>query len=267
MKRCSSCEHTQEVGNFCGKCGAPLIDSNAVPSQEAHTEAASTIEPNQVPPARNVQPNEQIENIKVESKKYFNYFISQLKEPSAAEDDGAASFKNGLITVISYIILTAIAIYTSIQVTIPRGFGFESLAPSIFQMIISLGVFFALIFVVNITSIFVTSKLFSTNLTFQETFNKISKYYVVPSALSVVAIVLGILKSLGATTFVIITGFSIAFGIIPIFVMVKLLANESKGIDRFYAFIFYLLFNIVIVVIAMILIADSMVGEMLEYIL
>lgn len=266
MKTCSECQHMQEAGNFCGKCGTAFISATTNPAEEKHvTEAATTVEENARQPVHNTQTSEQIEAIKVESKKYFNYFLGQIKEPSAVEDDVSSSFKNGLISMITYFILTAIAVYTSMRGFIPGGYGFSDYGPTLIQVIFYVSLFFVIIFTINVTSVFLTSKFFSTNMSFKETFTQFSHYYVVPLALSLVAILFGLLKSIGTTTFLITASFSIAFAIIPVFVMIKLLTKESKGIDRFYAFLFYLVLNIVTIFIAILLIADSMIGEVLNY--
>lgn len=62
-------------------------------------------------------------------------------------------------------------------------------------------------------------------------------------------------------------GFVLAIGIIPIFVMVKLLSNTSKIIDNFYSFIFYLVVTAILTSIIFSFIIDSTIGDYLSFLI
>ena len=118
---------------------------------------------------------------------------------------------------------------------------------------------------INLLAIFVTSKHFSVIQSFKEIVSNIGGYFAIPVAFTIIGIFLALLKSLTIATFCIYIGGSIAYGLIRLFVMLKLLNKESKGMDSFYAFLFYLVFTFASGFILGMLIADSTIGEYLSY--
>lgn len=247
MKTCGVCKYTQAEGNFCGKCGEKL---DSVARQEVPRTIGES------------EKNEQFERLKEQSKKYFNYFMQQLKAPSAPITQNQSSFKNGLISIGLYVLLTAITIYLLIS-GVMADYSYYEL--SILQIILYAGIFFALIIGINVLAVFVTSKLFSINQKFKEVISKIGGYFAIPVVFSIIGIFLAILKSMSLATIFIYIGASLAFGIIPLFVMLKLLNTKTNSIDSFHAFLFYIVFTFVTGVFLGILIADSIIGELLSY--
>ena len=274
MKTCIACGHTQEEGNFCGKCGTNFeghagetvykqkVADNDV--SQAQLETAATQESSTH--VNESQKNEQLEKIKEQSKRYFDYFIQQLKSPSTQVNGGQTTFKNSLISIALYILLTIIAVYSLFKGLLG---GYDSFygyfGPSLFQLFVYMSIFFILLIGINLLAIFVTSKLFSVNQNFKEIIGNVGGYFAIPVVFSVIGILLAILKSLTIATFFIYIGVSIAFGLIPLFVMLKLLNIKSKRIDSFYAFLFYLFFTFVSGLLLGLLIADSAIGELLNY--
>lgn len=273
MKICSVCNHAQEEGKFCGKCGAPFT---AVETDQAQSETVATtetvepteasVQPHPVPPSaapqQPAEPNEQIEKLKTESKVFFSFFMQQLKSPSAHFNAVNASAKNSLISIILYILTTAIAVYALLR----SGFGFYGFGPSFIQTVFYVVVLAILVLVINALAVFVTSKLFSENLTFVEVLKKIGGFFALPILLSVVAMILALINSIGASTMLLYIGSMLAFGMIPTYVMIKLLSQKVKTIDGFYAFLFYTAFTVIVGFILILLIADSAIGDMVRYI-
>lgn len=267
MKSCPTCSHTQEDGNFCGKCGTPLSDhteQTSVPetvatNQEAvYSESHSTT--SQPEPT---QPNEQIEKLKTESKQFFSFLLQQLKSPSQHFNQVNSGIKNSLISISLYILLTAIAIFSIVRSLFGGGYGY--FGPSLVQVVFYLTLFSLLVLAVNLTAIFVTSKLFSESLTFGEVTRKVGGYYVLPIAFSLGSILLALIHSYTLSSIILYIGAILAFGTVPTFVMMKLLASKSKSVDGFYAFLFYIAFTAVIGFILGLLIMDSAIGELLGY--
>lgn len=75
---------------------------------------------------------------------------------------------------------------------------------------------------------------YSESLSFTNVISKIGDYYTLTIAIMVLDILLGLLKSFSYSTTMIYIGFALTIGIIPMFVMIKLLSNKSKNIDSFY---------------------------------
>lgn len=248
MKTCSTCGHVQNDGNFCGKCGGKL--ESQVGEQTAVT--THTEQPVQ-------QSSEQLEKIKEQSKMYFGYFVKQLKSPSSQSD-----MKNSLISIGLYILLTVIAVYTLLKNVLSNSWvGY--MGPSFFQILIYATIFFVVLIGISATAVFLTSKLFSENVKYTEVINKFGGYYVIPIILTVFGIVLSLIKSYTIAGMSIYLGLIIAFGLIPVFVMIRQLSLKSKGIDSFYAYMFYLVLNVIFGVIIGLFIADSAIGEIIDY--
>lgn len=248
MKTCSTCGHMQDEGNFCGKCGGKL-------ELQVGEQTAATVQAEQ--PIQ--QNNEQLEKIKEQSKMYLGYFVKQLKFPSIQSD-----MKNSFTSIGLYILLTVIAVYTLLRNVFDNSYvGY--MGPSFFQILIYATIFFVLVIVINATAVFLTSKLFSENVKFTEVITKFGGYYVIPILLTALGIVLSLVKSYTIAGMSIYLGLVIAFGLIPVFVIIRQLSLKSKGIDSFYAYLFYLGLNVLFGVIIGMFIADSAIGEMIGY--
>lgn len=248
MKTCSTCGHVQNDGNFCGKCGGKLEGAADV--------QAATVAQEQQPVQ---QSSEQLEKLKEQSKMYFGYFMQQLKTPS-----GQSDLKNSLISIGLYILLTVVAVYTLLKNLLDNSY-FGYMGPSFFQILIYATIFFVLLIGISATAVFLTSMLFSENMKFTEVINKFGGYYVIPIVLTVLGIVLSLVKSYTIAGMSIYIGLIIAFGLIPVFIMIRQLSLKSKGIDSFYAYMFYLILNVIFGVVIGLLIADSAIGEMISY--
>lgn len=268
MKRCTECNNTQAEGNFCGKCGGPLEvevaqtidprlpDSPVEPTQTTNEQTRHSEE-------RAAQNSEQLDQIKQHSKAYFAYFMQQLKSPSNHLHEGANQ-KNHLISVIVYIILTAISVYTLLNSAIGVSV-FNSYGPSFIQILLSTLVFLSIGIVMSVVAIYITSKLFSDALNFKTVLTKIGSYFALPILLSVAGIVLSIIGSNIIASFSIYIGVCLAVGLIPLYIMIKQLTLKTKGIDGFYAFLFYLVITAIVATIIGLFIMDSAVGDMMNY--
>lgn len=270
MKTCPQCGHMQADGNFCGKCGTPL------PAQETPVENQTEllvpheepvrkeyVEPTPPPVTEQpVQPNEQIEKLKGESKLYFSFFAQQLKAPSAHLNQLQSGLKNSLISLILYVVLTGLAVYTALRSLFDSSFGYGG--PSFISIIFYVALVTAIILAINVTAIFVTSKLFSENLSYVETIRRVCGFFVLPVALSAAALLFALVSSYTVSFLVLYLGAFLAFATAPIFVMITQLAKKSKSIDGFYAFLFYGAFIAIVGFFISIMIMDSAIGEVID---
>ncbi|GAB0169004.1 zinc ribbon domain-containing protein [Lysinibacillus sp. CTST325] len=268
MKNCLACGHAQDDGRFCGKCGAPI--ENAAQERAATTHSMSDEQPHSQytqTAQSTTQSNEQIELIKKNSKLYFNYFFEQLKMPSA-NFNVEATWKNSLASMIIYVVLTALSVYVLTKNIFSGGFGiFQSLSPSFIQVFFYMSLFISLLIAISVLGIFLTSKLFSESQSFTNVIRKIGNYYTLPIAFAVLSILFGLFQSFKYSIMMIYGGVALVIGIIPIFVMIKLLSNKSKTIDSFYGFIFYLIVAGILSKIIFSFIIDSAIGQYLNYLL
>ena len=176
MKTCSTCGHVQNDGNFCGKCGGKLKGL-----QRCKLRLLEEQQPVQ-------QSSEQLDKLKEQSKMYVGYFKQQLKTPT-----GQTDLKNSLISIALYILLTVLAVYSLMNQVFSSSYFFDG--PSFIQVFFYAAIFFIVLNGIGVTTVFLTSKFFSENLSFKEVINKFGGYYALPILFSVVGIVLAVLKS------------------------------------------------------------------------
>ena len=268
MKSCTVCNNTQASGNFCGKCGGPLesevaaTNNPATPNSFTQPTHTNIQQPSSTEVT--VQSNEQLDQLKEHSKAYFTYFVQQLKSPSTNAHE-VSNQKNHLTSLIVYMVLTAISIYSLLNSTIGAS-AFSIVTPSFFQILLYSIIFLAILIGVSLVSIYITSKLFSDTLTFKNILSKIGSYFALPITLSAVGILLSILGSNLIASFSVYIGICLAVGLTPLYVMIKQLQIKTKGIDGFYAFLFYLIVTAIIGAIIGVFIMDSTIGDMLDYI-
>ena len=268
MKTCPQCGHMQTDGKFCGKCGTPLPEATI--TEDNSTETAATYqeavhhEPTEPTPATSAsaQPNEQIEKLKGESKQYLGFFLQQLKTPSAHLHHVQSGLKNSVISIILYIVLTGFAVYTMIRPFSDIGFGY--VGPSFVSIIFYSALVTALILAIQVTAIFVTSKLFSENFSYTEAIRKVCGFLVLPIVLSAAALLLALISSYTVSGLVLYLGIVLAFGTAPMFVMITQLAQRTKSIDGFYAFLFYCAFVGIVGFFISLMIMDSAVGDVID---
>lgn len=273
MKVCEACGHTQETGNFCGKCGTKLIENKSLQVHAADEEAATYADRGQEPvqqtqqqditPEQPSQKSEQIEKIKQDSKLYWNFFLTQLQKPSGHLSK-SKDVQNGVISMILFILITVIALYTIVKKLFGTSYFFEDMVPSFFQMLLSVSLAILIMVGINLLSLFVTTKLFSENLSFTTLISQLGGFYVIPIILSSLGLFFSLIKSFQIASLVLYLGLFVAIGLIPVFIILRQLQREVKSIDRFYAFLFYLVVTLALFWIVILIFADSTLGEFIS---
>ncbi|MCP3027931.1 zinc ribbon domain-containing protein [Halobacillus sp. A5] len=91
--KCSSCQHEQPAGNFCGVCGTPFSQVEAA----SPTTALATVE----------TPNGAMKNV----RNYWNDSLRYIRQPLEAFRTPASGFTQGVITLLLYMVSFTLSLY------------------------------------------------------------------------------------------------------------------------------------------------------------
>lgn len=272
MKKCISCGNEQEAGKFCGKCGAPFDEAvEAASVESSNLEATATIEQANVAPA---QPNEHVEKVKDQSKKFWNYFLKYIKNPSEIFATGEKEFAHALTSMILFAFILGITVYVSISSftrTTMSGFGdFGELfmeqysGPPFFTVFGSIFIFTLLSMALVVLAILITGKLFGPGSSWKKIVSYYGTHLLASSVLAIIGFLLILVKSYVFGNIVLVLSFSLALSIIPLFIVTKLLHTASKNVDKFYGYLLYIVLFAIIYGIFITIIADSSIGQVVN---
>ncbi|CAM4117103.1 Yip1 family protein [Lederbergia lenta] len=269
---CTSCQHEQNTGNFCGKCGNKLVDQDAEKiSAETVTTATQQSAATGDHVAQPTQPNVHIEKVKDTSKKYWSYFTHYMKQPARIFENQQQEFVNGVISIGIFAFLIGIILYSFVQSVARSTFGSygsllmkEYAGPTFFTAFGSVFIFTIICMILVTFSLFIIGKFFGPGYTYKEIVSHYGTHLIPFILLLVISFILILLKSYvaGNALLSIVLLFSII--ILPLYIVGKYLAQKSSLIDPLYAFIIYIvLFGILFSIFTGIMM-DSIVGEILD---
>ncbi|WP_156137918.1 hypothetical protein [Sporosarcina sp. ZBG7A] len=244
IKTCPVCNHTQLDGNFCGECGNSF---SAIRKRTTAVEVSTS------------STNEPLEKLKTDAKNFMQFLFQQLKTPSAHFHTKNVSVQNSILSIILFILLTSATFYAAFPTSL------NTLSPSFFQVVLYLSIFFFLVVVVNLIAITSTVKLFSISESVSELTRKIGGFYAIPIALSTISLLLTLVHSFTLSTILLAIAIFIAFILIPLFSITKLLFKEPTSIDSFYGILFYIAVTTVASILLATFIADTAIGEILRF--
>lgn len=189
----------------------------------------------------------------------MQFLFQQLKTPSAHFHTKNASVQNSILSIILFILLTSATFYAAFPTSL------TALSPSFFQVVLYLSIFFLLVVAVNLIAITSTVKLFSISESVSELTRKLGGFYAIPIALSAISLLLTLVHSFTLSTILLAIALFIAFILIPLFTITKLLLKEPTSIDSFYGILFYIAVTTVASILLATFIADTAIGEILRF--
>lgn len=273
MKNCTACGNSQENGKFCGKCGEPLHTTDIGEQVSATTETISLDNGNySTPPTPPVQPSEHIEKVKATSKMYWSYFINYLKNPSMVFASGNREFMNGIISILVYAVIVGFALYgfvksitSSIFGNIDSLFSNEYTGPSFFSIFSSSVIFILIAILIVLLSLFIIGKAFGAGNSWRELISYFGVHVLPVIVLSLFALFLILIKSYLYGNILLTISFVLILTVIPFYIISRLLSFNPKGMDSFYGYLLYIVLFVVLFSIFISVIADSTIGQYLEY--
>jgi len=243
--KCQSCGNEQEEGRFCELCGGDLTQGNTETAQAATINSSTN---------QGEGPNEAVERVKEVSSAYWSYFLHFLKNPSSKGEDGADSYKNGIINIIIAASIISLSFYNMVKVD----YGFYSYSPSfgkfffstLFGLLIVTAISLGLILVI---SIFFSSKKWN----FQKVIANYGAKLSPVIALSLATLLFLIIEAWNLAALLFFLGIVTMFLLIPLYLVSTLLDRYSQTIDPFYGYLIYFVAFWLSLFLVMTLFADS----------
>ncbi len=267
--KCPNCQHEQQAGKFCGKCGAALtasptgnVERTTISTEPAGYASAAAV--NQPP----VEPNQHVEKVKVTSKQYWNYYLQYLKKPGSIVEQPAGQFVNALITLGLFALFFSLAIYKNLSVALgPMGdyngfFGSsQSFMPSYFSILFSTVLTLGTIFILAAACVYLVNKFAGPDESFKRIVTIFGTLMVPSLALVIIAYVLLLISSMTFGNILLIASFSLAVSIMPLYLITALLKKATKPFDSYYAYLSYIVLFTVGFTIIITVFLDSTVGR------
>lgn len=249
MKTCSNCNHMQEQGMFCAKCGKELVTQDTaqqqqVNSQEQNQQAVNHQGQNQqtVTPQ---EPNQQVEKLKQISNGYVGTFTSLLKNPTQRIQDNN-NLVNSVISFVLLTFLTALTVYMMAKGVFDEYVGsyysflsdYSGKSASLpINVLFTLFIVIALFAIIAITAVFLMAKIFIGQASFKQVFVQVTNYYPAIIVLIVVGFLLQLIDMNGLALIVVIVTLILTVLLIPLYEIVQLLQGTTIKIDYFYVYL------------------------------
>ncbi len=259
--QCVKCQHEQQGGKFCVKCGsrfemeiggepgAAAVPAETVPYTSQSQQAS--YQPVQPQPS-----SQHVETAKNVSKMYVNFFLKGLKNPTnSSQAVFGDQFVNGLITMVLYAISIPLMIYFALK-GLPMLGGMVEFS---FSDVVVKPAFYYLLFIAVIAiTCFAAIRLGKSVVTFKDVFARFGSFLVVPTGFLIVALILSLLG-------VELSFLFLAFGFLGLFLVVPFTIYSFKkdvpsGLDGVYGtFLTYL-----VIILLIVLIGDVLLGQLEE---
>lgn len=274
--KCEKCGHEQATGKFCGKCGGALVahntDGGTAQGTSYTSQPAASV---QAPVAASVyetpaDPNLHVEKVKETSKQYWGYFLEHIKRPSAIFTDHNKNFVNALITFGIFALIIALGINDLISYFIApvddlsNLFVQESLKPSFIQILIYSVISLAVVFALSLGALYAVAKFAGPQTPFKTLATMFGTYLLPASMVLFAAYLLLLIDSRGIGTSLFLMGILFSVFVMPLFIITSLVAQKSRQIDSFYAFIAYIALFTVGLSIVLSVLVDSTLNDFLS---
>lgn len=253
MLVCSNCQHEQDTGKFCEKCGQPLV------VKEAQAEVASGHE---VPYTDGGESQHDTGNPTVETTKkavgeYGAYFMKLLKNPTHALTMNERYFYNGLITIALYTILLSLALYFYVN-SIMQGFLFGSSLP--FAINFRLIIFILIVVAIAFFSAFAIIKIAKHQESFQSLVAQFGGLLVPFTLLHAIGLIGGLVESDFLTFVPIALSVSLSISFIPVLFVYEKVSHVDNNSQKVYLS----LGTVVLMGIIFYILGEAVLSSMLE---
>ncbi|WP_273124187.1 zinc ribbon domain-containing protein [Bacillus weihaiensis] len=242
MTACTNCQHQNEDGKFCEKCGNSLTTST-----ESIREVSATTEAQ--PVSGGGQGSQYLEEAKKMSKMYFTYFLEVLKKPYASSVNvGEEHFLNGIITMVLYSLFIPLMLFFALKGVLAEmsGFASEFLGEQDisvpFSDVVLMPTLAYVIFILLVACFtFASVKLGRVDANFKEVISRFGSFLIPSVAILAIALILSILK-VKLFIFIAFIGFLTSIFLVPPLVIASFKKQTKDGVDVIYgSFITYVL--------------------------
>ncbi|WP_062108881.1 CHY zinc finger protein [Bacillus niameyensis] len=284
---CPNCGHEQNAGNLCDKCGSAFDQDEAnseveIPNEDQKENSSSSNDSHLSPAVQEVQSaqaetatakaqtvgtDDHVEKVKEKSKQYWNYFLHFLKHPTKIFEMQNSEWVNALISIGIFVLFVSWTPILLVRSFIRGGFGdmgflfIKEVAGYFITGFISIFIFSLLSIAIVTFSLFIISKFFGPNISYKDIISHYGALFNPALILIILSFLLVLLKSQFIGTMLLTIALVIALSVVPLYLMGKYLAKESKLIDPFYAFLLYMVLSVTLFSIVSGIIMDTTAGS------
>ena len=245
---CIHCGQRQSDGNFCAKCGT-AFGSDVMGNVQTMRRGAEKVESSS---------NAYADKVKVASKMYGNYFLRYLKHPVEVFKQGEKEFSNAVVTLFMMAILVGLVLFTFMT-----GAASPSVEESSSFAVISGASAYALIsMIVVLASLFLTTMFPGPEQSIKRLIVIYGTHLLSPIILVVIALVLLLLQASTFAIILLLFAFLLAFFIVPLYMLAKLVTEESTSVDPLYSVMIYLVIVGIISTVIFMIFGDAVVGNL-----
>ncbi|MFD1173481.1 hypothetical protein [Oceanobacillus picturae] len=265
MLVCTTCNHKQETGKFCGVCGSVVTPEGNPAGADNLTAPAQS--------AATMAPVSQPTDIKDGLQQYGSYFLSLLKNPSLAFQSGRKHFISGFVTLIIYAIAFSLSIYflaNSLTRSFMGGFGTTESSLPFFELNFRLFFIIAISMVISLLSSFIMVKAAKNHIDFQTFVAQFGGLAVPFVGLNVLAILFGLAGSIQLTMYTLGTSLILFLMFVPVIMVYDKATLVAKQGQRVYlSLATVILMSVLTYIVGRIMLADfiSDVEDLLYYVL
>lgn len=233
-KICPNCQHPNDYGNFCEKCGTRLTDQEGAARQEtaASSEGQAYGTPGYGSHGSAGTPSAgqaYLENAKQVSKLYFGYFADVMKKPLAyANNTGREQFVNALITIGIFSLIIPLMMYLGFH-DYARLIGEGAFVKIVLKPFVGYVVFMMLL----VAYTYLAVKLSKVQASFQDVAGRFGALLVPFTCSFLVAFVLALLDAEISVYFLLI-GFIGSLFTVPALVINSFNKDSRTGLDTVY---------------------------------
>ncbi|MDS9472439.1 hypothetical protein [Sporosarcina pasteurii] len=226
---CSHCGHKQNHGYYCGMCGVQLNTTGYV-NHTPSSVTASNEQTNHLPAT--MESNVQFDQLKEKVIHFLQYFLSYFKNPTHIFKHKHEEYKNGIISILLFTMIVGLSFYNLAlnNMYLTSEPSFTSYFGSFFVIILGF-------MMIGLLAVIIINHIFGP----QFSYNSIISIYGAHLPLFTLLTLLSfILKSFSLGSTLLVMSVLFAIFVLPFYIMIYLLTNQSVGLDSFYACIIYL---------------------------
>ncbi|NYF23765.1 hypothetical protein [Sporosarcina sp. JAI121] len=211
----------------------------------------------------NIQPNETIEKIKVAARLYWDYFVTYLKSPSNVIEREEKNAMNGIVTIVIMAIFIGLSFFTLLK-RMAFSFLAYSYEPSFFSVIGSSILSIFIITAIVIGSLFLTVKFLGPDHSLTSLVGIYGTHLIPSTFLALIALLLLVIKAYVFGNFLLSFALLLAFLVVPLFILTKLVKQEALTLDPLYCVIVYVVIFGIAFSIFLMFLGDSMTGGIIS---
>lgn len=207
------------------------------------------------------QPNVHVERVKDQSKMFFNYFMTYLKQPSTIFGTGDRQFTNGLIAIIAYALIIGLTLFVFVNSIsggwIPTGDIFINVFGGS-------AIFIAAIFAIIVLSLVIVAKGFGPDTSWKEIVSLLGTLSIPSVLLSILSLFFFLVKSYDVGYWLFLVSLVLVISAVPLYIITRLLAIRTKSMDSFYSYLIYIVIFAILFFLLITIVWNNTAGRFMD---